>query len=437
MVKDKNMKNSIMRFYFPLILVSSIVFGHDENRGIFNPELRNHGIVDELENVLNRISQDSDNPFFQNHCASILTVIKAKSPLTDADSSMLENLYLTLTEDTVSWNIGALSSYLARKRPFIISWISPTDGSVSLAWLLLPENWNPEEQYPLYVRLHGLWYVYDNSIEYMTYYLGSELTFDTTFEDGYSFFPWARGNQWYQGISETDIWEGLDVLKSYVHIDPTRKYLTGFSMGGYGAWYLGQKSPDVWAAVGVYAGALWYGNNLLNDTVAQRLKNKPVYFVCGDSDGLLSNNEHAYELLQNAGNENIFFATFPGGHESRLENWQGMYEWIREFSNGEVSAVRDETRPTDFALIGNYPNPFNPETRIEYTVPVPGIVELTIFNSLGQKIRTLISSHHSAGRYEVSWDGQDDSGHSVLSGMYLCRLSVERFVLTHKMLFIK
>jgi hypothetical protein len=228
----------------------------------------------------------------------------------------------------------------------------------------------------------------------------------------------------------------LDVLEAYIHVDPARKYLTGFSMGGYGAWYLGQKSADVWAALGVYAGALWCGNDMLNGAVAERLKNVPVYFVCGDSDGLLSYNEKAYELLQNIGNENLYFTTFPGGHESRLENWQGMYEWIKNFTN-ETQGVDDHRDPSQLGLVRNYPNPFNPETRIEYTVPTSGNVELIIYNAVGQKVRTLVSSNQSAGTYEVSWDGRDDSGNPVSVGMYVSELPIEGSAAAHKMLLVK
>lgn len=57
---------------------------------------------------------------------------------------------------------------------------------------------------------------------------------ETTFEDGYLLFPWGRGNVWYEGIGETDVWESISALNELVKVDSTKKYLMGFSMGGYG-----------------------------------------------------------------------------------------------------------------------------------------------------------------------------------------------------------
>jgi hypothetical protein len=229
--------------------------------------------ISALIGYLDTLALNSDNELFKRHCNSIIDVIESRPVLTKNDTMFLKLAYRTFSDTTVPWIANDLSSYLARKRPFILSWISPTDGAISLGWLVPPENWNPDESYLLYVRLHGLWNVCDDAIDYMTYNFRPNFFMQTSFEDGYSFSPWGRGNYWYEGISETDIWEGIDVLEKVVRVNPRRKYLTGHSMGGYGVWNIGQKTPDTWAALGVYAGALWYGNGaLLNDSIAQRLR---------------------------------------------------------------------------------------------------------------------------------------------------------------------
>ncbi len=81
-----------------------------------------------------------------------------------------------------------------------------------------------------------------------------------------------------------------------------------------------------------------------------------------------------------------------------------------------------QTRPAVFALANNYPNPFNPATTIQYALPQAADVELTVYNVLGQPVRTLVAEHQSAGRYVVEWDATNDSGHSLSSGMYFYRL---------------
>ena len=106
-------------------------------------------------------------------------------------------------------------------------------------------------------------------------------------------------------------------VKSLVRVDESRQYLCGHSMGGYGAWHIAHRSADVWAALGIHAGALQYDARELDASVATALRDVPTYFVVGTSDGLLSVNQTAYTLLQDAGNPNLAFVTFPGGHDYR------------------------------------------------------------------------------------------------------------------------
>ncbi len=83
----------------------------------------------------------------------------------------------------------------------------------------------------------------------------------------------------------------------------------------------------------------------------------------------------------------------------------------------------DATLPDQFALLQNYPNPFNPETIISYRLPVSSEIELSIYNLLGQKVRTLVSKRQPAGQYEINWDGRDERGEKVSGGIYFYRLS--------------
>jgi len=88
----------------------------------------------------------------------------------------------------------------------------------------------------------------------------------------------------------------------------------------------------------------------------------------------------------------------------------------------------------------NYPNPFNPVTSIQYTVnsrqrPVP--TTLKVYNILGQKVRTLVDEPKGRGNHEVIWDGKDDLGKEVASGIYFYQLKVGEFTETKKMLLLK
>lgn len=91
------------------------------------------------------------------------------------------------------------------------------------------------------------------------------------------------------------------------------------------------------------------------------------------------------------------------------------------------------SRPIEFGLEQNYPNPFNPTTRIHYDLPVASNVDLDIYNSLGQKVCTLVSEQQMAGTYSVQWDASD-----FASGLYLFKLSTNHnWVQTKKLLLLK
>jgi len=106
---------------------------------------------------------------------------------------------------------------------------------------------------------------------------------------------------------------------------------------------------------------------------------------------------------------------------------------------GIVDAVDDvvEALPTKFALKQNFPNPFNPVTSIAFDLPAEHDVYLTVYNMLGQKIRTLVNDHRAAGRYAIQWDGKDDSGHMLGSGVYFYNIQAGNFNKTAKMVLLK
>jgi flagellar hook assembly protein FlgD len=90
-----------------------------------------------------------------------------------------------------------------------------------------------------------------------------------------------------------------------------------------------------------------------------------------------------------------------------------------------------------FSLSQNYPNPFNPQTVIEYTLPVQTHVNITIHNILGQRIKVLKNQLEQAGKRRVAWDGRDEGGSEVASGVYFYRIQARDFVECKKMLLLK
>jgi len=293
-----------------------------------------------LRSALQTLSGESGDPLFRRHFDSVLQVVAAGDHDSSADDDGLRALWTAFTDASTPHSPRLRASYLDRSRPLVVSWVSPADGQVSFAWLTLPARWDPELEYPLYVQLHGLWDVAQDRIPYLAYPFSNPGT-SYAFEDGYLVSPWGRGNLWYRGIAETDIWEGMATIERLVRVDGSRRYLCGHSMGGYGAWHIAHASADVWAALGIHAGALSYSLDEVTDSVATALRDVPTYFVVGSSDGLLGVNQRAYALLQDAGNRNLAFVTFPGGHDYRQSDVEAMYEWLRRFENrAGRSAIR-------------------------------------------------------------------------------------------------
>jgi hypothetical protein len=93
--------------------------------------------------------------------------------------------------------------------------------------------------------------------------------------------------------------------------------------------------------------------------------------------------------------------------------------------------------PTTFDVHQNYPNPFNPTTTIKYQLPQNSEVKLAIYNVLGQKVRTLLEGKVEAGYHEVLWDGLNDSGNQIASGIYIYRFEADDFLKTMKMIMLK
>jgi len=109
--------------------------------------------------------------------------------------------------------------------------------------------------------------------------------------------------------------------------------------------------------------------------------------------------------------------------------------------NGSMSyhgpASVEVTAPKEYALKQNYPNPFNPETKINFSVKEHGRVRITIMNLNGQEVRTLVDKPYNAGFHLMTWDGRNDQGILLPSGIYFCHLRVNDFNQVIKMQMLK
>ncbi|RMD90033.1 MAG: T9SS C-terminal target domain-containing protein [Calditrichaeota bacterium] len=162
----------------------------------------------------------------------------------------------------------------------------------------------------------------------------------------------------------------------------------------------------------------------------------PTFQVNGDGDSTMFIT-HEINLLN----------TFPPGDEIlirfRLNSDAFVTGWGWVIDNlkiqESVTAINQPVEnPRTFSLSQNYPNPFNPTTVIRYSLPEKSEVTLTIFNIYGQRVKELIKNQRQPpGNHSIKWDGRDQAGHPVSSGVYFYRLKAGRFVKTMKMTLIK
>lgn len=103
----------------------------------------------------------------------------------------------------------------------------------------------------------------------------------------------------------------------------------------------------------------------------------------------------------------------------------------------DLAVFRTTQVPAEFVLHQNFPNPFNPETEIRYELPQAAMVNLEIYNLIGQKVQTLVEKQQDIGIHTATWDGKDALGKNVTSGIYFCQLHADGFVQIRKLTLMR
>ena len=110
--------------------------------------------------------------------------------------------------------------------------------------------------------------------------------------------------------------------------------------------------------------------------------------------------------------------------------------WETNFPE-ELSAQDEAILPIEFAMHQNYPNPFNPVTSIRYDIPNTSNVMISVYSLLGQKVKTLTNNVHQPGFYSLQWNGTNDMGSAVSSGVYICKINAGSYTSIKKMILMK
>ncbi len=217
-------------------------------------------------------------------------------------------------------------------------------------------------------------------------------------------------------------------------IDEGRLYLTGLSRGGFGAWEYGVTHPDLFAAIIPISARDVAGVELLVNT--------NVWIFHGDQDTGVpwQGSQTAYNRL-NAIGADVHFTLYEGvGHwawEPAYET-EGLWTWVLNQENELVSVSPSENSiPETYVLLQNYPNPFNPSTTISYGVPESANVKIIVYDIHGNQVRTISSEAKVDGWYNHTWNGRDDTGKPIPSGVYMTHLQSGQHTRVIKMLHLK
>ncbi|MGY8782955.1 MAG: T9SS type A sorting domain-containing protein, partial [Fidelibacterota bacterium] len=138
----------------------------------------------------------------------------------------------------------------------------------------------------------------------------------------------------------------------------------------------------------------------------------------------------------------VSYATTSAAYTHSLDglpvgNLNAFPDKLAEWQTLSTDSEKSDLAPASFSLSQNYPNPFNPSTEIAYTLDKSTNISLTIFNVIGQKVKVLENSSKQAGTHTAKWDGRDEFGASVSTGLYFYTISDGVSSFTRKMALMK
>ncbi len=242
--------------------------------------------------------------------------------------------------------------------------------------------------------------------------------------DGRSWQVYDMGNS---GLPSNDVWSlAVDFQENvWIGNDAGVAKFDGRSWQAYGTGYSGLPLHSVLSLAADFQGNVWMGTG--GGVVRFDGRSWQVYDT--DNSGLPSN--VARSLTVDA-QGNLWIGTFREG--------LAVYREGRVILPGTTTAVTESDEasvPTVYWLAQNYPNPFNSDTVIRFALAQGGPVELVVYNLIGQKVVTLVDGMRPAGSPAVHWDGRDDAGNAVASGVYLYRLQAGTQVRVRKLVLVQ
>ncbi|MBN1295074.1 MAG: T9SS type A sorting domain-containing protein [Candidatus Latescibacteria bacterium] len=167
-------------------------------------------------------------------------------------------------------------------------------------------------------------------------------------------------------------------------------------------------------------------------------RDKDNILWCGTSTGLWSfDGDHwqGYTKFDSElKNDSHFWSIYEDAQGTK---WFGTANMLTSVNSKAEPLKKSSAPPLQMKITGNYPNPFNPSTTIEFYIPDSGQVGISVYNITGQKIKTLLAREMPAGSHTIVWNGKDDNGVNVASGIYFFRMQAGKEILNHRMMLVK
>ena len=189
------------------------------------------------------------------------------------------------------------------------------------------------------------------------------------------------------------------------------------------------------------------GSSWTTYSTVDGLASNYVNAIAIDHNGAVWFGTEGYGITRFDGEDWITFTYYDGLPDNTVKSiavdnkgdvWVGTRVGVGRFYIDIPSLVeKKDAAPDRVSIEGNYPNPFNPETTINFSVPAETGIELGIYNITGQKIRSLYPDKAPVGRQSVTWDGKDTSGQDVSSGIYFAVIEAGDAVTAHRMMLLR
>jgi len=299
---------------------------------------------------------------------------------------------------------------------------------------------------------------------------------------------WISGEGLYKSTNNGETWQKHDINGLWL----TDVLFTNDTLGFATAWYSSYRTTDggdTWELIPEIGGSDINGIHFADDSTGWiKIKNgRTLYYTTNGGETWESNKDLPYTILalrfinRNEGwysyDLNNIYKTTDGGWTwenkipdfwcfkySTISPWKFnddfeiiwdinfitkdhgwfigrfglLVEYKREvITEQDINNNEEPLTPEFFNLTQNYPNPFNTETTIKYDVKENARTVIKIYNIQGQEIKTLINEDKYAGSYYVKWNGRDNSGAVVSSGIYICTMKTNKYVKSIKLVFIK